>query len=384
MTGQRVCLTELSEPFSNNGHDNKQGDLIIYTGDLILDGLGTKYRVDRLLGTGTFGQVFCVTLVGSESLSTFAIKVSKSSLDHRTQTRSEIRAMECLISSGTPAELTTISQIIDSFDYLNHICIRMPVLSDNMLTLLMSRQWIGMPISFVQSVVRQALQALCLFRRVGLVHLDIKPENVVQADPFSSNIKLIDFGSSRFVTYAFPHFEYQTLWYRAPEVLLHIEVGFPADMWSLAVTAVELFLATPVFQAPNEYQLLELFERRLGPIPESLVRRSPRREDLFTRDGRLKPEQQMCREHGERYIELDDEFVDPPRGFATVFDYAFLRGNTKAERAAERERRQLFLDFIQAVLKFEPSERLTAENALLQTFLTTNFGPDRLADSKDV
>jgi serine/threonine protein kinase len=150
------------------------------------------------------------------------------------------------------------------------------------------------------------------------------------ADAYSSEIKLIDFESSRLAVNPLLHFEFQTLWYRAPEVVLRVPAGFPADIWSLAVTAVELFIATPVFQAPNEYQLLERFARRLGWIAQSLGARSPRRLDRFERGGKLKSRCAANRE-GSPWSSRTN--------FGIVFDYEIKQGKTRAKRAAERARR---------------------------------------------
>jgi dual specificity protein kinase YAK1 len=372
MAASRECLTEPAEPASNNGLDNIEDNLIVYTGDVIIDPGGPSYCVTHSLGKGEFGQVFAVTLLNAEVPSTFALKITKSGPSHRQQTMHEIAIMERLKATGTAAELETVSQIIDHFGFHNHICIRMQVLSDNFLSLLDRRGWHGLGITLIQSVTKQLVQALCLLQRAEIVHLDLKPENIVLADLYSQDVKVIDFGSSRLIGTPVPHYYVQSRWYRAPEVVLRLSAGFEADMWSLGVTIAELFLATPMFPAPNEFQLLAAFVDKFGPLPRDMVEQSPRREELFDQTGALKTAQQMCREHGIRYEPVEDYYTHEILR-DTVLEYTPGMGQSRMRFAAERAKRSIFADFVEATMKVDPQQRITAIDALSHPFLTATF-----------
>lgn len=65
---------------------------------------------------------------------------------------------------------------------------------------------------------------MVLLQDLGIVHCDLKPENVLLVSPSKSRIKMIDFGSScyeneRLYTYI------QSRFYRSPEVILGISNG---------------------------------------------------------------------------------------------------------------------------------------------------------------
>ena len=79
-----------------------------------------------------------------------------------------------------------------------------------------------MSLGQLQRMCRDVLQCLSFLKSRGVVHSDIKPENIaVSGDGF----KVIDFGSAFFIDEASPK-ELQSLPYRSPEVILQSPVDF--------------------------------------------------------------------------------------------------------------------------------------------------------------
>lgn len=69
------------------------------------------------------------------------------------------------------------------------------------------------------------------------------------------NIKLADFGLARTFTIPVRPYtkEVETLWYRAPEILLgSIEYSTPIDIWSVGCIFVELITKQALFQSDCE------------------------------------------------------------------------------------------------------------------------------------
>ena len=80
MDQPRIVLTNPSDGVANNGYDNLNGDLIVYTNDELSASNGRTYRVLGLLGGGAFGQVFevsCVVNTETQEEQHFAMKISK-------------------------------------------------------------------------------------------------------------------------------------------------------------------------------------------------------------------------------------------------------------------------------------------------------------------
>ena len=73
-------------------------------------------------------------------------------------------------------------------------------------------------------IVYQLATALSHFRSTRIVHAPLRLDNVMVANHQQQPIrmKLIDFGLARYVSAAVAGVCVQTMWYRAPEVMLHI------------------------------------------------------------------------------------------------------------------------------------------------------------------
>jgi len=99
-------------------------------------------------------------------------------------------------------------------------------------------------------LLRQVVQAVAFLHSRGILHRDIKDENVIL--DYNFHCKLIDFGSA---TYFSPGEEfstfYGTLEYCAPEVLSGKQyLGPPAEVWALGVLAYIIMFGENPFYSP--------------------------------------------------------------------------------------------------------------------------------------
>jgi len=62
------------------------------------------------------------------------------------------------------------------------------------------------------------------FQQLGLIHADLKPENIMLVDPMRQpyRVKVIDFGSASHVSKAVCNTYLQSRYYRAPEIILGV------------------------------------------------------------------------------------------------------------------------------------------------------------------
>jgi serine/threonine protein kinase len=80
----------------------------------------------------------------------------------------------------------------------------------------------------------------------------------------------IDFGNAMTLHEAqayYEDFEVQTLYYRAPEVIMGVKFNQQIDTWSLGCLLVELATGKPMFNCTSNQQLFQLMQAVLGPCP---------------------------------------------------------------------------------------------------------------------
>lgn len=155
-----------------------------------------------------------------------------------------------------------------------------------------------MPETLVRTYARHLMTALVVLRQHRVVHRDIKPHNLLLRGDV---LKVADFGSAcvldeeakSTVAHDAVHMDRQeacgavpystprvTLWYRAPEILLHLpSYSFPVDMWAAACVVAEMLRGCPLFSISHgsnaeEQEQLHQIIRALGYPSTSMMRQS--------------------------------------------------------------------------------------------------------------
>jgi len=199
------CLTQPSQPATNNGLDNSEGNLIVHENDsisvsrkqihvLTKDKMNVKradFRIQGLLGQGTFAQVFQCVHVQTGNL--VAIKVVKNKPAYTRQAAVEIDVFRALVKGKQDNESAKPSEsyhgeahnsehmvdLVCYFMHQNHLCLVFELLGLNLYEVLKKRQFRGLPLSVVRHLVRQAVIGLKELAKRNIVHCDLKPENIL-------------------------------------------------------------------------------------------------------------------------------------------------------------------------------------------------------------
>jgi serine/threonine protein kinase len=123
----------------------------------------------------------------------------------------------------------------------------------------------------IKSYAFQLLKAVEYLHANMVMHRDLKPQNVLVTA--GGVLKVADFGLSRMFQLPFGTLssEIETLWYRAPELLLGApRYSLPVDMWSLGCIIYEIGEGEPMFESDSEVDLLNrIFQLYGTPSPEA-------------------------------------------------------------------------------------------------------------------
>jgi eukaryotic-like serine/threonine-protein kinase len=118
------------------------------------------------------------------------------------------------------------------------------------------------------AILRNCLGAVAAMHRVGIIHGDLKPSNVMLER--SGTAKVVDFGSATEIGEVAP-FRKWTPRYAAVEVMLGRSWTFAADLCSLGYVLVELLSGKPLFANVDHYPDLISAKRELPSQLESLL-----------------------------------------------------------------------------------------------------------------
>lgn len=135
----------------------------------------------------------------------------------------------------------------------------------------------------VRSYLFQLLHGVDTCHTHRIIHRDLKPQNVLLNR--TGELKLADFGLAR--TYAIPlrvyTHEVVTLWYRSPEILLGSQVySTQVDVWSVGCIFAEMASGRPLFTGDSEIdQLFKIFQV-LGTPTDSVWEGVTRLPDYFS------------------------------------------------------------------------------------------------------
>ncbi|XP_031729552.1 serine/threonine-protein kinase 17A isoform X2 [Anarrhichthys ocellatus] len=108
----------------------------------------------------------------------------------------------------------------------------------------------------VKRLMRQILEGVSFLHQNNVVHLDLKPQNVLltSSSPLG-DIKIVDFGLSRMVS---SHQELREIMgtpeYVAPEILNYEPISTATDMWSAGVLAYVMLTGISPFLGENKQE----------------------------------------------------------------------------------------------------------------------------------
>uniref|UniRef100_A0A8B9KBQ8 Homeodomain interacting protein kinase 1a n=1 Tax=Astyanax mexicanus TaxID=7994 RepID=A0A8B9KBQ8_ASTMX len=246
---------------SSNSHSEGDYQLVQHE---ILCSVSNSYEVLEFLGRGTFGQVAKCWKRGTNEI--VAIKILKNHPSYARQGQIEVSILSRLSTEN--ADEFNFVRSYECFQHKNHTCLVFEMLEQNLYDFLKHSKFSPLMLKCIRPVLQQVATALLKLKSLGLIHADLKPENIMLVDPIRQpyRVKVIDFGSASHVSKAVCSTYLQSRYYRAPEIILGLPFCEAIDMWSLGCVIAELFLGWPLRRRRPASALLSV----AGPEPRWL------------------------------------------------------------------------------------------------------------------
>lgn len=187
-----------------------------------------------------------------------------------------------------------------------------------------------------QYFIYQTLRGLKAIHSAGILHRDLKPSNLLLNA--NCDLKICDFGLARLTASIEDHQGFMTeyvatRWYRAPEIMLSFKEYTKAiDIWSVGCILAEMLNGKALFPGKDYHHQLSLILDVLG---------TPTKED---RDG-------IKSHRAQEYIKSLP--FKEKRSWRAIFPRAL----------------DLSLDLLERLLTFDPTKRISVEEALEHPYL---------------
>jgi len=315
----------------------------------INDLIGGRYQIVDLLGQAAFCRA--VQALDLKTGALVCLKVVKNNKDYVDQSLDEIKVLR-YVNNADPGDEQGILRLYDYFYFKEHLILVTELLRANLYEFTKYNRESAAALYFtmprIQSIAWQVLRSLAFLHSLNLIHADLKPENVLMKSYSACEVKVIDLGSSCFVTDRLSSYV-QSRSYRAPEVMLGLPYGQKIDVWSLGCILAELATGKVLFHNSTPPAILARIEGILGPIPQNMVLKGKYSPKFFTSDGRIFEKNSQTGQI---------EFLRPKR-------------TSLAKRVGDADAG--LLNFITCLLQVDPARRPSAVEALQHPWLYQRY-----------
>lgn len=231
-----------------------------------------RYRLDRLLGEGGVGVVFQATMLNGAA--PVAVKLLHREFHDHAEVVARFFDEAQIAARLNHPGIVQIFEAGRAEDGTPFLAMELLVGRSLSEALAMSG---ALPLSFVGSVLTTALDALDFAHQQGVVHRDLKPDNlfVIPSASGAPVLKIVDFGVAKVMdaaggmgTRTRTGVLLGTPAYMSPEQLVNSKAVEPrSDLWSMGVIVFEMLTAQEPFPADNPMSQIHMV---LGSSPVAI------------------------------------------------------------------------------------------------------------------
>jgi len=247
--------------------------------------LSGRYQVEGTCGAGHFTRAFRATDLITKK--TVCVKRHNSLT---VEILTDMMAIGQRLQKVDP-DSEFFPRLVDQFFDMSGYTVEEIIEGKNCLDMRRENPRFFMKMSNLRHVAKGSLNGLALLAQAGIVHADLKPDNIMWSQPSTPDgdpvVRIVDFGCARLDSrnengrnWALSEGGAGHLGKWAPEMALRIPITAKADIWGLAVSLLELHSGRAMWCDEDDTiedilaQALGLLNARDG-LPQGLLRRSP-------------------------------------------------------------------------------------------------------------
>uniref|UniRef100_A0AAV1TRR7 non-specific serine/threonine protein kinase n=1 Tax=Peronospora matthiolae TaxID=2874970 RepID=A0AAV1TRR7_9STRA len=365
-----VAAVSVEEVSLQSNCDDADGYYSTTIGE-VLDG---KFRVLGAVGKGVFSTVLrcqCITplqAANGEALSVVAIKIIRNNDVMRDAAHTELKLLKEL-GERDPRDKKHCIRLLDSFSHRNHVAMVFEPMQMNVREAMKKFGGKGgISIQAVRVFSKHLLIALNHLDSCGVIHADIKPDNILLNEK-QTTVKLCDFGS------AFRSDEGKqdptpylvSRFYRAPEIVLGLAYNKAVDMWSVGCCLYEMFTGKVVFPGSTNNEMLKLFMELKGKISNKLIKKHRQAYvDQLLMEPHFTEDLKFCSRESDQVT--GKPILRLMETFKTKVD---LASSLLAAKSASDDRKLVLelRDLLDRMFTLDPSRRISVKDALVHPFV---------------
>lgn len=301
--------------------------------------MGSRYEKQEKIGEGTYGVVY----KARDTTTGAAVALKRIRLDSEEE--------------GVPCTAIREISILKELRHENIVKLLDVCHSERRLTLVfeyldmdlkkyLERESGNLDAATLQHFMFDLLKGIRFCHKRNVLHRDLKPANLLISR--NKELKLADFGLGRAFGIPVKKFTHEvvTLWYRPPDVLLgSTQYGTPIDIWSVGCIFAEMATGVPLFAGKNDADQLLLIFQFLGTPNNQVwpsINQYPNSSNMLSKEEFLQDLHANC-----------DEVMRTSPGYEKLGPQG--------------------IDLLKKLLRYEPSERLTADQALEHPYFRIQF-----------